>query len=205
MKYQPRRARARPAFKRDPEGGEAVIRGRYRYSLTRWWEPEPGREPARVAWIMLNPSTANASIDDPTIRRVRAFSRDWGYNTVEVVNLFAYRTPSPEHLWERTCDIEGSQNRDYLRAAILSADRVVAAWGAAENDRVTQAIVGLKAALASAPPARRPWCLGTTANGGPKHPLYLKADTPVVKWPETDAPARSLAELVATVEPRKAI
>lgn len=73
--------------------------GRYRYSLRRRWAD--GGPPA--CWIMLNPSTADAEKDAPTIRRCIGFSKAWGHNALVVVNLFALRSTDPTAL--RTCEV----------------------------------------------------------------------------------------------------
>src|SRR5262249_62207047 len=65
--------------------------GRYRYWLTRTWD---AARPA-VCWLMLNPSTADAARDDPTIRRCIGLARRWGHGGIVVVNLFAWRAPDP--------------------------------------------------------------------------------------------------------------
>ena len=79
--------------------------GVYRYSLWREWD---ARAPA-VAFVMLNPSTADAGKDDPTIRRCASFARSWGYGSLEVVNLFAYRASEPKRL-RQTPDPIGPAN-----------------------------------------------------------------------------------------------
>ena len=163
-----------------------MVRGRYRYSLTRWWvRPVSGIIPFmnhRVVWVMLNPSTADALVDDPTIRRVRSFSESWNFCSFEVVNLFAYRTPSPAHLWKRRCNIVGLLNRDYIRQAVFNADRVIVAWGAGGGggERMNVAVADMKDLARST--GTKLWCLGTTKNNGPRHPLYLRADTQLERW-----------------------
>lgn len=189
MRIRPQSKRPRPLMKREPVGGAAVIRWRYRYSLTRWWEGDT--TPAlrsRCVWIMLNPQD-----DDATIGRVASFSRAWGHTSFEVVNLFAYRTSSPSHLWERRCDIVGPQNDDYLRAAVSSGARIVAAWGTGgvspssiDGERLRVAVYHLKAMCI--PHGRRVWCLGTNQGGSPKHPLYLRASTKLEPFPELSSP-----------------
>ncbi|HEV8470576.1 MAG TPA: DUF1643 domain-containing protein [Candidatus Limnocylindria bacterium] len=111
---------------------------------------------------MLNPSTADARRDDPTIRRCIGFARGWGFGGVEVVNLFAYRTTDWREL-VRVCDPVGPDNSRHLWRAIARAGLVVLAWGAhASSSR-----------LLSLPRAR---CLGLTRAGEPRHPLYLRRD-----------------------------
>jgi hypothetical protein len=159
-------------------GAGVVDVGRYRYSLLRWWAPA-GAEPSRVTWVTLNPSTVRGC-GDPTTRRVKSLSERWGFSSFEVVSLFAYRSPSPAHLWERRCDIVGRQNRDYLRAAIFNAERVVVAWGAAKDERVALAVAQLVGVLR--PAGIRAVCLGTNSDGSPKHPLSLRADAKLERW-----------------------
>ena len=139
--------------------------GRYRYRLRRWWAPGP-----RVAFVMLNPNRADASTDDPTIRRCVGFARRWAYGSVDVVNLFGYRTRDPHDLL-RVADPVGPDNDRHLARAIDAADFVVCAWGAS---RVAQR----RASDARGLLARRDLrCLGRTRSGAPRHPLYLRADT----------------------------
>ncbi|MGH3977119.1 MAG: DUF1643 domain-containing protein, partial [Pseudonocardiaceae bacterium] len=112
--------------------------GRYRYQLTRTWDP--GQQ--RATFIMLNPSTADAADDDPTIRRCTSYARSWGLGGLMVVNLYAYRATDPADLW-KVDDPVGPDNDDHLRAVLAAATDVgapvVAAWGAnARLDRVAE-------------------------------------------------------------------
>jgi hypothetical protein len=145
--------------------------GRYRLSLVRAWDEGP-----RVAWIMLNPSTAGADQDDPTLRRCIDFARRWGCGSLEVVNLFALVTPLPGALRTASAPI-GPDNDAAIAAAIARADLVVAAWGAAHRGLLGRAD-DVRARL----PARA-MCLGFTKSGDPRHPLYLARDTPLVPLP----------------------
>ena len=135
---------------------------RYRYRLWRRWD---GARPV-VAFVMLNPSTADARRDDPTIRRCIGFAKSWGFGGMEVVNLFAYRTTDPGEL-RRVTDPVGADNDRHIRRAIARADLVVLAWGARTRSR----------RLLSLPHAR---CLGLTRAGQPRHPLYLRRDASLV-------------------------
>ncbi len=94
--------------------GSAVLSecARYRYRLDRAWERDD-HGLGTVTWVMLNPSTADADVDDPTIRRCIGFSKAWGYNALTVVNLFAWRATSPRDL----CAVEdpvGPDNEAHL-------------------------------------------------------------------------------------------
>lgn len=139
-------------------------KGIYRYSLTRRWR-ETGR---RLAFVLLNPSTADAERDDPTIRRCVGFARAWGFAALEVVNLFAFRATEPGGLRGAPQPV-GPENDRYLLAAHARADELVLAWGIhgawLERDREVLALLSGHGA--------RPKCLGLTREGHPRHPLYL--------------------------------
>lgn len=161
--------------------GKAYISadGLYRYSLTREVLTGAAREAAEesgretLTFVMLNPSTADATRDDPTIRRCIRFARDWGYARLKVVNLYAYRATDPRELW-RAADPVGPENDHVLALAFGVSDGLVAAWGAhAKPDRVR--------AVMSLPMAPR-YALGLTKHGAPRHPLYMPADCGVVEF-----------------------
>lgn len=136
----------------------------YRYLLTRIWDPA-----ARpVVFVMLNPSTADALEDDPTIRRCTAFARRERAGGLVVVNLFGLRSTDPRALLHHP-DPVGRHNDAFVRQATDMADTVVCAWGAAgvTGDR------GREVARALAARRLPLWCLGRTSTGQPRHPLYL--------------------------------
>lgn len=147
--------------------------GAYRYRLWRRWDTT---EPS-VAFVMLNPSTADAAVDDPTIRKCVGFARRWGLGGVRVVNLYAYRATDPRDLWRAQrsgVDIVGwPHNRDHVRAAASDAGVIVAAWGA---NAPTEAGVAMAAELCRYGDV---WCLGTTRGDAPRHPLMLGYATPL--------------------------
>ena len=143
--------------------------GRYRYDLTRRWGDGP-----TLLWVMLNPSTADASEDDPTIRRCIGFSKRDGYGSLTVVNLFAYRATDPKAL-VTVVDPEGPDNWWHIQQAVRSSDAVVFAWGAAQIPREHHIWHG--GALIPSP-----LCLGHTKKGAPRHPLYVKGDQPFVPY-----------------------
>ena len=142
--------------------------GRYRYSLTRMWSDAAA--PPTIVWLMLNPSTADAQRDDPTIRRCIGFSRSWGYDALVVVNLFAYRATNPRDLPKRRASAIGRSTDDAI-LRLTEGRPVCCAWGAhgAQLDRATEVVARLLA------DGRELLCLGITRDGHPRHPLRLSA------------------------------
>lgn len=169
----------------------------YRYTLTRQRnDVEDGRAVARgegtVAFIMLNPSTADETHDDPTIRRCIGFAGRWGFARLVVANLFAYRATNPRDLRladAKGLDIVGPDNDRAIRVATGPARLVVAAWG---NEAPTigrrvgdaggrdVAVCRLLAELGCPRPKLR--VLGFTRAGYPRHPLFVRGDTKPVEW-----------------------
>lgn len=147
----------------------------YRYLLTRMWDEHT----APATFAMLNPSTADALLDDNTIRRCMGFARRWGAGGIRVVNLYAWRSVTPRALWQ-VDDPVGPANDDWLLAELaLSAvddGPLVVAWGVnARPDRVE--------AVRAMPGFERAHALHVTAAGVPAHPLYQPADRVLTPWP----------------------
>ena len=151
----------------DPVSSEALFdpSGQYRYWLRRTWDPAR----AAVNFLMLNPSTADQYQDDPTVARCRRYAERWGFGTLIVTNIFAYRSTDPHALYTLD-DPVGPENDRYLLQAAAAAALRIAAWGThgALHHRHT-AVLTLLAAYPLA-------ALGTTQHGFPRHPLYLRAD-----------------------------
>ncbi len=144
------------------DGAEFSDCGRYRYKLWRTWDD--ARLP--VMFIMLNPATADATRNDPTIRRCIGFARDWGYGGVRVGNLFAWRTPYPAEL-RTVANPIGEKNDGALREMAGGSALVVAAWGVHGQWR--------DRAQAFRQTFSRPLhALGITKSGEPAHPLRLR-------------------------------
>ncbi len=143
----------------------AISRDRvYRYSLVRRWG-----DGDVVRWVMLNPSTASATEDDPTIRRCMGFARAWGYDGIVVHNLYALRATDPRALRTHP-DPVGPVNDSYIAGWRVPT---VCAWGAhADTGRAGRA--GEVLALLRRTDVT-PMCLGRTKAGHPRHPLYLPA------------------------------
>ncbi|MBX2862972.1 MAG: DUF1643 domain-containing protein [Leptolyngbyaceae cyanobacterium MAG.088] len=151
---------------------------RYRYCLTRSWAEV--NEPAhQVTFIMLNPSTADAEQDDPTIRACSQFAQRWGYNQLNVVNLFAYRTPHPSVL-KTVTDPIGPENNRYLLEAITSAEKAILAWG---NWGTTLNRAQTVLELLSRH-RQKLYCLARNHSGQPSHPLYIKRNIMPHSWHE---------------------
>ena len=139
---------------------------RYRYTLRR--EGLPGIGEGRVMFLMLNPSTADAVRDDPTVRRCMGFSRHWGYRELVVGNIFALRSTDPQALY-RVEDPIGELNDEHLLREALAAELVVAAWGV--HGKHLERGDGVAAMLGRAGVTL--YCLGHNQNGSPRHPLYV--------------------------------
>ena len=137
--------------------------GLYRYELRKIWQPKNGW----VCWIMLNPSTADANIEDPTIRRCMGFAEKWGYGGITVGNIFAYRATNPKDMFAAD-DPYGPENNSYLKSLSLEAELTICAWGnhGMYLNRASRVVEMLT----------NPYHLGLTMLGQPKHPLYLKGD-----------------------------
>lgn len=142
--------------------------GKYRYDLLRTWNAD---HPA-VVFIMLNPSKADASVNDATIRRCMSFARWWGYGGIIVVNLFAIRSTDPSNIYLSPRPI-GKDNDDYI-AKHSSGRDVICAWGnhgeyKNRGWKVFHRILRKQATSIK--------CLGMTKEGHPKHPLRLSKIT----------------------------
>ena len=160
-----------------PNNNSALVTGtagfsrcrRYRYWLRRDWDPLL----PQCAFIGLNPSTADANSDDPTLRRCLNFAEDWGYGSLFMVNLFAWRAKDPREL-ERVADPVGARTNLWLRRAHAEADLVVAAWG--NGGHLVGRAQSVEAWLGNSQ------CLGVTAQGMPRHPLYCARTARPRSW-----------------------
>ncbi len=153
--------------------------GTYRYTLKRHI-PSVLRWVKPCLFVMLNPSTADATTDDPTIRRCIGFAKREGCTVLTVVNLFALRATDPAELGKHA-DPVGPDNGRHLAEQIEHHHRlgfIVAAWGANPAAQRDMSFGPLTVLLRNVGAL----CLGVTADGSPRHPLYVKADQPLVLW-----------------------
>lgn len=155
-------------FTSEVSGAEFSEDRKYRYALWRIWdESKP-----KIMFIGLNPSTASENMDDPTIRRVKRFARDWGYGGVFMCNLFAFVTAYPEEL--KSCDDPLGSNDFWLNRYKKNVAHVLFAWGSfKEAEERAKQVEGMFPEAV---------CLGFNKNGSPKHPLYVSAKTSHVNF-----------------------
>lgn len=176
--------------------------GKYRYRLwrewrlgnsTQWdmWTEDDGSpcvdgaghqlgEPLSCLFVMLNPSTADATEDDPTIRRCVAFAKAWGYDRMDVVNLFAWRATDPKDLLavSPAADPVGFDNQETIQEAVFEAGIVVCAWGVGgchldQDETVLGWIESAVSLMADEGREIPVTALKRTKEGFPSHPLYL--------------------------------
>jgi hypothetical protein len=149
----------------------------YRYRLGRRW----GKGRSVVTWLMLNPSKADENEEDPTIRRCLGFSHDWGFEGVEIVNLFALVSTNPKKLLTHPEPI-GSENDQAIFDASIMSSLIICAWGDLKQESMRQRAVRICREL------NRRACgldvLRLTQNGYPWHPLYLPKNLTAQPWTE---------------------
>ena len=118
-------------------------------------------------FVMLNPSKADANVNDATIRKCIRYAKAWGFGKLLVGNLFAFRE-TDKRVMMNQADPVGPQNDATLLRLVAQADVTVAAWGAdgghMDRDRDVLSMLRLSTALQ---------CLRVNANGTPSHPLHL--------------------------------
>lgn len=151
--------------------------GKYRYRLERHGLSGSGA----VAWIMVNPSTADATEDDPTIRKVIGFTERLGGGWAIVGNVFAWRATDVREL-KGVYDPHGPENDAHLRQILEEAPTVVAAWGPTAKLPKLLRFRFMRVVRIAEEIGRPLMCLGTSADGHPRHPLMLAYDTPISEW-----------------------
>lgn len=141
--------------------------GQYRYWLSR----RLGMGERAVLFVGLNPSTADSSADDPTIRRCVGFARQWGFDWLYMGNLYAYRSTDPRTLSQVVDPVGLIGNEQALKWLVRKSELIVAAWGSAKltnrADELARWILRLEHTR----------CLGRNKDASPKHPLYLRKDS----------------------------
>ena len=145
----------------------------YRYWLLRVWE---GRKPI-LGVICANPSKADETTNDPTVRKVIGFAMRLGYGGVLIVNVAAFRATRPKDCYDALEPIGAENTVEWLHAYFLEhrVERVIAAWGnvGAHFEEYCKAIKSRIPNL---------WCFGRNGNGSPRHPLMLGYDTALERF-----------------------
>jgi hypothetical protein len=145
--------------------------GQYRYWLAR----RLSMGERAIAFVGVNPSTADATLDDPTIRRCVGFARRWGYDWYYMLNVCAYRSTDVRAL-KRVDDPIGPLNWEYMTSIMGKCEVVVAAWG--RTVKLPNATARTYAARILDRSETR--CLGQNDDGSPKHPLYIPYEQPLL-------------------------
>ena len=163
--------------KHEPNDNNAVISdcGRYRYELSR---KIPHESEKSLCFICLNPSTAGAKEDDPTVRRCMRFARDWGYGGLYIVNLFAWRATDKNVLLREPESKVGRDCDHYIDKCVTACDMTVAAWGAFVSNRKL-----LWRAEEISARCGKLWALDIIKNGHPLHPLRARGNLDPVEFP----------------------
>ena len=149
--------------------------GRHRFRLSRRWNGRAGT----ILFLMLNPSTATESANDPTIGRCHRFAEGWnggrqgGY---VICNLFSLMTPHRRQLEMSSDRLRPQENDRHIAEALRQASRLICAWGGSGTDRFVRLRARQVVELIRSEFAGEPECLDSNANGAPTHPLYQPAD-----------------------------
>jgi hypothetical protein len=149
--------------------------GHYRTELWRIWSHEA--HPSFALWIGMNPSTAAEDVDDPTVRKEIGFTRRVGLSAYCKVNVMDYRATDPKKLLEWGVVPVGPDNFATISRLAQSADIVVAAWGSLHKPLRTFA-KSVELMLNK----HLVYCLGTTKDGSPRHPLYVRNAAQLSLW-----------------------
>jgi hypothetical protein len=136
----------------------------YRYALWRIWDDSL----PKILFIGLNPSTADQTVDDPTVIRCIGFARRWGFGGIYLANLFAFRTADPGWM-KKAADPVGPENNVWLKKLASRAGLIIAAWG--NHGMYFQRSEAVKRLIP------RLHCLKLNKSGQPSHPLYLPRTT----------------------------
>ena len=166
----------------EPNGATFSKDGRRRYLLWRTFDDCADRKP--MVFVMLNPSTADASVNDPTIRRCMWFARREGAGGIVVVNLSPHRATHPRDLYAAHAAgddiVYGLKNGLTIFQAFRMGGPVVFAWGAGVRPPLYGAIRNVRRRALEA--GQSPLCLGRTKDADPRHPLMLRNDTPLESY-----------------------
>lgn len=145
--------------------------GEYRYMLTRQW----GTGNNFINFILLNPSTADHLIDDPTVKSCISIAENNGFDGLYITNVFAFRATQPSDL-KKASDPVGPENEEYLKKYNKRCNMTIVAWGnhgsfLGGSERVLDIFKGQPL-----------YCLEKNKSGSPKHPLYVQRETKPIRF-----------------------
>jgi len=146
---------------------------RYRQALYRSWV-QPGELQRYALFIGMNPSTADGDVDDPTVRREIEFAKRLGMNALIKCNVMDYRATKPKDLRAPGVKPCSEANLVAIICHAAKAEKIVCAWGSIPKplQRHVEDVAGILRAS-----GKELWSFGTTKDGSPRHPLYLRKDT----------------------------
>lgn len=170
-----------------PEGviGEAIFHGPndcYRSWLSREWiRHDLDILPGFILFIGMNPSTADAGVNDSTINRETFFTKRLQYRRFVKCNVMDYRATKPSMLRKSDVIPCSEVNLSIIEQFASQADKIICAWGV-QHPSLQQYADRTEKLLRTQ--GRQLWCFGLTAAGAPRHPLYLRGDTPLIPFEE---------------------
>ena len=170
----------------NPKGARFSPCRTWRYALWRHWNDDATALGNCLAFIGLNPSTADENIDDPTVRRCIRFAKDWGHHGLIMLNLYGYRATQPVDM-VNAVNPAGDDNVSTIAQYTRHVGGIVAAWGTLAKPwrKRVQWEEQIQRTLEAI--GRPVYCLRKTRDGSPGHPLYIPADTkPVLYWKPDD-------------------
>jgi hypothetical protein len=142
----------------------------YRYILNRTWD----KTKPKIAFIGLNPSTADERIDDNTVRKCITVARRDGFGEMTMLNIYAYRSTDPSVLKTHP-QPTGDLNDKHIFAECQGASKIVVAWGSHVPDDRHQSLLKLLDGFTL-------WCFAKNKDGKPKHPLYVSNQAPLILY-----------------------
>lgn len=147
----------------------------YRYRLWREWNSTL----PTLAFCMLNPSTADEVVNDPTIERCQRRAINWGFGRLEIINIFALRSTDPAALYDDEIDPVGDENDRSILECFRRSDRIICGWGR-HGALLERGDTVLRMLLDSGPD--RVYVLEKNDDGSPRHPLYVPYSALPKKW-----------------------
>lgn len=154
-----------------------------KYRFTLWREILPdlfegisSKQSGFVQFIGLNPSTADEVVNDNTVSKCIAWTKQWGYGAMCMTNAFAFRATDPADMLSQADPI-GDGNDTWLNAIAIDASIIVPCWG---NDG---AHMNRSETMLQYLPAEKLRCFGVTKQGHPRHPLYMANRAELLPWP----------------------